>query len=230
MKLIAQVVARNEASRYLVDMLTHLTYIADEIIFTDDCSDDDTPKIAEEYGCRVYRMPEPTFTTNESLLRSTAWSHLCEHATIGDWILAIDADEKLYGTAMLPELMAQQLYDIIAITFVHMWNETQYRIDKAWAPTMSSRMFRFYPGGRFSQRRLACGSEPTYVQDLISAGRMLKTSPLIMQHLGYVRDEDKQAKYERYMQLDGGDFHSRSHIESILDPNPTLTIWTPPNA
>ena len=46
-----------------------------------------------------------------------------------------------------------------------------------------------------------------------------------MQHLGYVRDEDKQAKYERYMRLDGGDFHARAHLESIIDPDPELLPW-----
>jgi hypothetical protein len=46
-----------------------------------------------------------------------------------------------------------------------------------------------------------------------------------MQHLGYVDDADKQAKYVRYMTLDGGDFHSKAHIESIIDPNPVLVDW-----
>jgi hypothetical protein len=51
---------------------------------------------------------------------------------------------------------------------------------------------------------------------------------LVMQHLGYVRDEDKKAKYDRYMKIDGGDFHAMNHIQSIMDPDPTLVEWKRP--
>ena len=60
---------------------------------------------------------------------------------------------------------------------------------------------------------------------MIRRGKYYKDSSLVMQHLGYVRDEDKTAKYARYMELDGGDFHQKSHIESIIDPEPTLLDW-----
>jgi hypothetical protein len=48
---------------------------------------------------------------------------------------------------------------------------------------------------------------------------------LIMQHLGYIHDSDKESKYERYSQLDGGKFHNLNHINSIIDPNPVLIDW-----
>jgi hypothetical protein len=46
-----------------------------------------------------------------------------------------------------------------------------------------------------------------------------------MQHLGYILDEDKQIKHERYTEIDGGEFHNLSHINSILDTNPVLIDW-----
>jgi hypothetical protein len=46
-----------------------------------------------------------------------------------------------------------------------------------------------------------------------------------MQHLGYMRDEDKQAKYERYSTIDRGEFHNINHINSIIDPDPVLIGW-----
>lgn len=225
-KLIAQMVGRNEENRYLEDVLKHLSGFADKMIFTDDCSDDNTAQIAEDLGCEVQTMEQPTFVEHEGALRTTAWKFLETFASPGDWILAIDADEKLYGLEYLRALMDQTDFDVLGITFFHMWDETQYRIDKAWAPTISSRLFRYYENGEFFQRKLACGSEPTYVQELIRQRRMLWQSPLKMQHLGYVRDEDKLGKYNRYMNLDGGDFHSKAHIESIIDPFPTLVEWT----
>jgi hypothetical protein len=46
-----------------------------------------------------------------------------------------------------------------------------------------------------------------------------------MQHLGYIFDQDKQKKYERYSQIDGGKYHNLSHINSILDESPVLINW-----
>jgi len=229
MKLVAQMVGYNEADRWLREVLEHLTHVADEIVFTDDCSTDNTLKMAKEYGCHTYKTPTQLFTSNEGQLRSMAWSNLRNHAEDGDWILAIDCDEKLWATRRdlsLRDLMEQSKYDVLNVKFYHMWNDTQYRVDKAWRPGNSSRMFRYYRNGRFKDSRLACGSEPTYVQDLIRNRKYLSESGLVMQHLGYVRDEDKHAKYERYMAIDGGDFHAKQHIESIIDPEPELVNWS----
>lgn len=227
MRLLANMVARNEADRYLIEVLSHLSGYVDQIVFTDDASTDDTPEIALGAGAKVRRLDDPLFTRNEGLLRNIAWQHLCDYAEPGDWILAIDADELMFGLESLQNLINQSRYDVLGITFYHMWNPAQYRTDKAWRPTIGSRLFRFVPGGEFVQRKMACGSEPTYVQELIRQGKFLPHTPLKMMHLGYLLDADKVAKYKRYMELDGGDFHSRAHLESILDPNPTLVDWSP---
>lgn len=226
MALIANMVGYNEADRYLPEVLEHLKGFADAIVFTDDCSTDNTKEIAAQYTDHVYQTPEQLFTKHEGQLRQFAWSNLEKHAHPGDWVLAIDCDEKLFVTnKSLDKLMHQGLYDVMAITFYHMWNEKQYRVDKGWVPTVSSRMFRFQPNGRYNQRKLACGSEPTYVVEAVRNRKMYMKSGLMMQHLGYVRDEDKQAKFERYSTLDGGNFHAINHINSIVDPEPTLVDW-----
>jgi glycosyltransferase involved in cell wall biosynthesis len=225
--LIANMVGRNESDRYLDEVLGHLSGIVDLIVFTDDCSEDDTLNIASKYA-ETFQTEEQLFTKDEGKLRTFAWSNLSAFANPGDWILAIDCDEKLWSTQPdfdMSVLLAQNTYDVINIKFYHMWNETQYRVDKLWAPNSSSRLFRYFHGGVFKDRKLACGSEPVYVNTLIGRGKYMKDSPLIMQHLGYVRDEDKISKYARYMELDGGDFHQKSHIESIVDPSPTLLDW-----
>lgn len=228
--LIANMVGRNEENRFLQEVLDHLNEIVDTIVYTDDCSDDNTLDIVKAAGAEVYTTgeSEPLFTRNEGKLRNMSWHNLSQHARIGDWILAIDCDEKLYSTSpntSIDDLLNQEMYDVINISFYHMWNETQYRVDKLWAPTPSSRLFRFYYGGKFADRELACGSEPTYVQTLMRRGKYMIDSGLVMQHLGYVRDEDKLAKYERYMAIDAGNFHAGSHIASIIDPEPTLVDW-----
>jgi glycosyltransferase involved in cell wall biosynthesis len=225
--IVANIIARNEASSYLVPVLERLKSQVDMIVFTDDCSDDDTPNIAQSFGAKVFQMTEPTFKVNEGRIRQQSWENLETVIPSEDcFILAIDCDEMLYETRYtLQQLANQDNFNVINIEFYHMWNENQFRIDKAWRPHPSSRMFRYLPGGRFLDRQLACGSEPTYVQQLIKQNGYFRDSGLMMKHLSYIKDVDKQAKYDRYMALDGGAFHANAHIISIMDQEPTLIDW-----
>lgn len=224
--IIAQMVGKNESSRFLEDVLNRLSKQVDKIVFTDDCSDDNTAEIAGKYA-EVFSTKETMFTKHEGHLRATAWSNLEKIAKPNDWILAIDCDEMLYHEdgVQLSEVLRQSAYDVVNVRFYHMWNENQYRVDKLWAPNNSSRIFRFQSGGTFFDRKLACGSEPTYVVDLLRRRNYWTHSGFMMKHLGYIKDEDKVAKHQRYMSLDKGEFHNIAHIESIVDPNPILLNW-----
>lgn len=222
--IIANMIGRNEANSYLKPVLERLSKQVDLIVFTDDASDDDTPEIAESYGAKVFRMPEPTFRVHEGRIREQSWQNLESVLPSQDaFILAIDCDEQLFETRYeLRDLVKQDNYWVINIEFYHMWNETQFRVDKAWRPHQSTRLFRYMPDGHFLDRQLACGSEPTYVQQLIRSGLYLRESGLAMKHLSYIRDEDKKAKFQRYSEIDGGAFHANDHILSIMDSNPSL--------
>ena len=219
-------IGRNESSRFLEDVLQKLSSQVDKIIFTDDCSTDNTPEIAAKYA-EVFQSPEPLFKVHEAKLRAYAWGNMEKFAKKGDWIVAIDCDEKLFHLENIDirTVLSQSPQDVVNVRFYHMWNENQYRVDKLWAPNNSSRIFRFVEGGGFANRKLACGSEPTYVSDWIRQGNFWKDSKLVMQHLGYILDEDKQIKHERYTEIDGGEFHNLGHINSILDSNPVLIDW-----
>jgi glycosyltransferase involved in cell wall biosynthesis len=228
-KIYAQMVGRNEESRYLKEVLERLSQQVDHIIFTDDCSDDNTLSIAKQY-CSTFQTPEPLFTKHEGQLRAFAWGNLSEFAKVGDWIVAIDCDEMLYKKEDLDSLNIREVldkseFDVVNVKFYHMWNEGQYRQDKLWAPNNSSRIFRFKENGGFLNRKLACGSEPSYVRDWISQRNYWLNSGLIMKHMGYQKDEDKQSKYDRYSTIDRGEFHNIKHIESIIDVSPTLITW-----
>jgi hypothetical protein len=188
--------------------------------------DDNTPEIASKYA-EVFQSPEPLFRVHEGKLRAFAWSNLEKFASVGDWIVAIDCDEMLYHVNDLPirDVLAQSPNDIVNVRFYHMWNESQYRVDKLWAPNNSSRIFRFLPNGGFADRQLACGSEPTYVVDWVRQRNWWLNSGLVMQHLGYIKDSDKKDKYSRYSEIDGGKYHNGDHINSILDESPVLIDW-----
>jgi len=224
--IFAQMIGRNESSRFLEEVLEKLSTQVDKIIFTDDCSTDNTPQIAAKYA-EVFQTPEQLFTQNEGKLRAFAWANLEKYAEIGDWVVAIDCDEKLFHTNDLPirDVLATSPFDVVNVRFYHMWNNTQYRVDKLWTPNNSTRIFRFVENGAFLNRKLACGSEPSYVRDWINKRNYWLNSNLIMQHLGYINDTDKKIKHARYSELDGGEFHQLEHINSIVDENPVLIDW-----
>lgn len=222
-------VGRNEANKYLPRVLERLKNQVDEIVFTDDCSDDNTADVASNFA-HVYKTPKPMFTVHEGRLRKYAWLNLENHASEGDWIIAIDCDEMLYDASDIEDINIRKVLnasekDVVNVRFYHMWNENQYRVDKLWTPNNSTRIFRYLSGGTFRDRALACGAEPTYVLDLVNQRNFWLNSNLVMQHLGYIRDEDKQLKYQRYSNLDGGKFHNLNHINSIVDENPVLINW-----
>jgi len=224
--IIAQMVGKNESNRFLEPVLQRLSTQVDKIIFTDDCSDDDTAEIASKYA-EVFKTDKTLFTENEGNLRSNAWRNLEKFAKEGDWIVAIDCDEMLYQDRDLDlkYVLDQSPYDVVNVRFYHMWNETQYRVDKLWAPNNSSRIFRYRDNGTFFDKKLACGSEPTYVVQWVRQRNYFLHSGLMMQHLGYARDEDKVSKYNRYISIDKGEFHNLQHIESIMDTNFVLVNW-----
>ena len=93
--IYAQMVGRNESSRFLEEVLQRISSQVDKIIFTDDCSTDDTPNIAAKYA-EVFSTPEPLFATHEGKLRTNAWGNLEKFASPGDWVIAIDCDEMLF--------------------------------------------------------------------------------------------------------------------------------------
>jgi glycosyltransferase involved in cell wall biosynthesis len=224
--IIAQMVGKNESKRFLEPVLKRLSEQVDKIVFTDDCSDDNTAEIASKY-CEVFVNEKSLFAEHEGMLRATAWGNLEKFANVGDWIVAIDCDEMLYHVSNkdIREVLKVSPYDVVNVRFYHMWNKTQYRVDKLWAPNSSSRIFRFKENGGFYNKKLACGSEPSYVVDWVRQANYWVDSGLAMQHLGYIKDKDKKAKYERYSQLDGGQFHNLDHINSIIDKDPVLIDW-----
>lgn len=227
--IYAQIIGRNESDRFLEEVLERVSTQVDKIIFTDDCSTDNTVEVAAKYA-EVFQTESQLFNEHEGQLRAFAWGNLQKFAKTGDWIVAIDCDEKLFNLDhSIPDIrsaLATSPFDVVNVRFYHMWNESQYRVDKLWAPNNSSRIFRYVENGGFLNRKLACGSEPTYVRDWISKRNFWVNSNLVMQHLGYIRDEDKKMKFQRYSHLDGGQFHNLDHINSIIDENPVLIDWS----
>lgn len=98
MKLSVALATRNEAEN-IEKCLKSIKDIADEIVIFDEYSTDDTKKIAESFGAKVYLEPHHDIF------------HITKQKAInmakGDWILQMDADE-----VVTPEL-AKEIVEVI---------------------------------------------------------------------------------------------------------------------
>ena len=85
-KITLSMIVKDEG-KYLKGCLASVKDIVDEIIVADTGSTDDTINIAEEFGAKVYRFK---WINDFSAARNFALSK-----SSGDWILYLDADERL---------------------------------------------------------------------------------------------------------------------------------------
>jgi glycosyltransferase involved in cell wall biosynthesis len=84
-RLSAFVIVHNE-ERHLADCLSSLREVADEVVVLDDGSTDRTVAIARDAGARVATRPFDDFGHQKQAALEL---------TTGDWVLSIDADERL---------------------------------------------------------------------------------------------------------------------------------------
>lgn len=233
MRLLIHMPVKNEADRWLEACLQWASTFADELHVYDDRSDDDTASVASSYANVTVRGPAgPSFLEHEGQFRENAWHafEVMAHPEPGDWVLALDADEFLVGNpdvnlrelvlehcgradatgagAILlpvPEMFGADFGPDGRVTKLHQ------RMDGLWRSIRGTRLFRYQEGGSFRNKPMGCGSEPTYVTERPA----MAVDDLWLLHLGYVRDEDKTMKHERYSSLlDHG--HNNDHVQSIV--------------
>lgn len=232
MRIIAMVVAKNEAHRYLRPFLHWTATFTDAIYLYDDQSDDGTVAIAMSAGAFVgVRSDEvPSFVEHEGKFRQAAWEWM-ERVALpreGDWVICLDADEFLVAegserealedaAASLNALGATALNMEIPEIFAEVTSGLYRRVDGFWGTITGVRYVAWREGGQFADKALGCGSVPTYAHVANGPG------PWIL-HVGYLDPEDRQEKYDRYMALPG---HASTHVQSILLPG-TIELWTGP--
>lgn len=227
-RLLAHMVVRNEADRYLDCVLTALSPYVHEIHVYDDLSTDASPQIAGAFGARVTRrLPSvPAFLTHEGEFRQAAWRAFEEELRpcSDDWVLCLDADEVLVAPdGLLPAIEAAGPCSSVVVPIPEVFGqadsgEVLVRVDGFWAGLEQPRLIRYRDGGTFRNAAMGCGSTPSYssvdVQSMENAGVQLL-------HLGYLDPLDRIDKHNRYAGRTG---HSAAHISSILS-SPALTPW-----
>jgi len=180
-------IARNE-EQFLGDSLKSVEGIVDEIVVVDTGSTDRTPEIAKSHGAVVHRFD---WSDNYSDARNVS----LEHAK-GDWILVLDADERLDESSRNEILKAVRnpSADAYALTFR---NYLAADSDARLFVHRACRLYRNRPEYRYTGRV----HERVDVQILNSGGRLANLDALI-HHYGY-RPEmmDERRKHERYINL-----------------------------
>ncbi len=153
----------------------------DEIIVVDTGSTDRTVEIAEGYGARIYHHPwENNFSKhrNQSI-----------HYATGDWLLILDADEKIdEETAHLLKKAVRQT-DAGAISVI-----VRSYLDKAsyYNESISPRLFRNGMGFHYVG----------FVHNQPVIKGKIEMYPLVFWHYGYdLEDEKKEEKKKRSLRL-----------------------------
>ncbi|MEM8962535.1 MAG: glycosyltransferase [Acidobacteriota bacterium] len=182
MRLTAALIARDE-ERFLPGCLESLEDVVDEVVVVDTGSKDATPTIARQAGARVLHH---AWRDDFAAARNVALD-----AARGDWILYIDADERVRGGR--PDSLSKQLEDrsIVGLT-------VRFRPATGFTLYNEHRLFRRHPDIRF--RGVI---HETHLPDLYRlAGRdglHIEHSELALDHLGY--DGDISHKHPRNLPL-----------------------------
>lgn len=218
---------RNEADRYLMDVLEwHLGFL-DGIFVYDDQSTDETPIIADGFpNVLVEVRPDevPSLLEHEGDFREAGWLafETSFQPMMGDWVLAIDADELFVApgderVALLDIIRFAEHDNIRAAKlrieeiFAIQGNVPQRRVDGWWDTITGIRLTKYDPNFKFANRKLAGGSVP------VPRGTILDATDWSggLQHYGYVSPEDRENKYDRYVSFAG---HNKAHVRSIVEP------------
>lgn len=229
MSLILGMCVRDEADRYLDEVLIGAKKVCDELVILDDYSTDDTVGICEDHGATVYQHPmgKPCFMEMENKVREYLWRYcLPRHAKRGDWILSIDADELLQPQFQeyKDKLMNQDAVNNYTLQIYEAWGDrSKIRIDGTWNPMGKHTPFlsRWLPmvNYQFPLLHIHSGRVP-----LNQPGPMVPSGFNLL-HLGWSDPEDIPRKHKRYVEMDP-DPHPvmKAHYESMLR-EPTLMEW-----
>lgn len=227
--LTLAMLVRNEADRYLKQVLTHTKQFVDYAVILDDASEDDTieqcAEILRETPHRIVSQPVSEFH-NEVVLRKKLWQ--LAMATDCEWILILDADELFETKAVseLPQLLENARgIDYFSFRLYDMWQKNYYREDDYWQAHKVYRplLVRKIPGfqDQWQETPQHCGRFPLNITGLNGA-----FSDLRVKHLGWQKPADRLKKYYRYKELDPQALYGiKAQYESILDPKPNLILW-----
>lgn len=167
MKISVCILAKNE-EKIIEECIESVKPIAYEIILIDNGSTDDTKKLALKHGCIVKTCVEGS----EAELRN----NYLEMAT-GDWILMIDADERI--DQKFCEELVRELESCDEKTYCYAIPVNSYYGHGKWAYFMTHRVFRNTSKIRYSGNKI----HPTLRNSFFENNYVPKHFPYPIHHL-----------------------------------------------
>lgn len=229
MKVVANMVIRNEMDRYLQACILHHRPLVDEIFIMDDMSDDLNPALLKEWGVdhiALRPVNQPSFIQNEAAFRQAGWDRMVEVLKLeaGDWVLGIDADEFMVGVPPrgLAAAADVQSFDSIMFSIPEMYqiDPPLERADGYWGSITGLRMTKYQTGDQnFPWAGMGCGVFPAYAPQGRVWYELIEHYGRIL-HYGYANEQDREEKFARYANNDNN--HAGGHINSILNAATTV--------
>lgn len=227
-RLTLAMCVKNEANRYLRDVLAKAKeYITDAVII-DDASTDNTVEVCQELlkdiPLRIIKNSESKFS-NEVNLRKQLWEEATK--TDPDWVLILDADQIFEDRFKdeIAQMLKNPEVDVYCFRLYDFWNNTHYREDGLWNAHLRHIPFlvRYRPEVAYQWKETPqhCGSFPITIYNFKMA-----SSPLRLKHFGWSKEEDRIQKNKRYQELDPDAIWGiKAQYDSILDASPHLIKW-----
>lgn len=180
-------IARDE-EKFIADCIESVRDIVDEVVVVDTGSRDNTPDIVRSCGGSVHQFE---WIEDYSAARNEALSHAA-----GDWVLVLDADERLDPSSKEAVLSAissgkADAYELTFHNYCRAGSTTPDIVHKV------CRLFRNRPEYRFEGR-----VHENVVPSIVAAGGVIRELEAVVHHYGYTPDVKKtRNKHERYLSL-----------------------------
>lgn len=191
-------IVRDE-ERFLEGCLNSIRYVVDEIVIVDTGSIDQTKEIAGKFNARIFDFP---WRGDFSSARNEALKHC-----LGEWILYIDADERLRPIEKSQVRCLLSDHSKVAFT-------VKFHPYSGYTAYNEYRIFRNDPRIRFNgviHETMIPSIRAVAAEDHLKIG----ASNLIIDHIGY--DEDQKHKHMRNLPL------LRRQLE--LEPKKVYCWW-----
>jgi len=204
--LVSAVLIARDEGRFLGGCLESLAGIVDEVVVVDTGSVDDTPAIARRFGARLVHHP---WRDDFAVVRNVS----LEVAT-GQWILYIDADERLVDAdrAGVERLLADAEEVAFRVLFRPRVGATPYREFRLW---------RSDPRIRFEgviHEKVVPAIQRVAEED----GRPIGVADLMLQHLGYEGDQTRKhlrnlPLLRRQLDIEPENLFAWNHLGRVLE-------------
>ncbi len=200
MKISAVIITKDE-ERNIEDCLQSLASVCDDIVVLDTGSKDKTCEIAKRCGARVESIEWLGYTASKNHANSLA---------ANDWVLSIDADERL----------SKELAESISI--LQPRPNTVYQLDRftnycghwvrfsGWYPEWKARLF--------DRREIAWQGDYVHEALAIPSTFTQQKLPGKLLHFSYYSVEEHVQRLQRYAELSAQQMHARGKRVSSLRP------------